>query len=301
MAPVSSNKSTNVRFSVPWVRLAERLAPRWLEARAFALWCRPHKQAGRWGPLLSTARAFRPEVGDAHVAAWEWNLDGPEGTALLVHGWSGNGAQLSSFVGPLVKRGFHVVAVDLPAHGESPGHFATLVLMADALVELSRRLRPRVVIAHSLGGTALTYGLSQGPRPERLALLAPPTQLPPYLAHFSAQVGLSAAMQERLLARVESVIRRPVSELDLLRHAPGLGGVKTLVVHDRADRVAPLASSQALAAAWPGARLVVTEGLSHDRIRRDAAAVAQVVDFVTAEAAPKVKSLAPAALAEAAL
>ena len=295
MAPVSTNKRTNVRLMRVLIQAAEKLAPAWVERQAFARWARPARTAARWGPELKDARAFQVEAGGTSLAAWEWNVGGPRGSALLVHGWSGNASQLGSFVAPLVASGHHVVAVDLPAHGATEGNFATVVLLAHAVAELGRRLRPRVVVAHSLGGTSTSYALTLGLKPERLVLLASPARMPPYLAHFADQVGLSQDMQGRLLRRVERVIGRPVSELDLVLHAPTFGEVRTLVVHDRDDSVVPLASSTELVARWPGARLVVTEGLSHDRIRRDAEVVAQVVAFVSGQAAPLSPTRSPAA------
>jgi pimeloyl-ACP methyl ester carboxylesterase len=265
------------------VAFAERVAPQWLEERAFALWCRPLKTASAWGPLLSTARRFTLEAGDVALTAWEWNVEGPQGTALLVHGWSGNAGQMSSFVSPLVERGFHVVAVDLPAHGESPGNFATLVLLARSLELVGKRLLPRVVIAHSMGGTATTYALTKGLSLERMVLLASPVQLPPYLKHFGEEFGLSEAMQDRLLARIEKVVGLRISELDLRPHVKTLVHVSALVVHDRGDRVVPVAASRELVSAWPGARLIETEGLSHDKVRRDAKVVSSAVAFVSGQ------------------
>ena len=292
MNSADSDKSTNVRVINAAVRLAEKLAPRWVEEKAFALWARPRKTAAKWGEALSQARAFRLEAGDRSIAAWEWNSGGARGTALLVHGWSGNASQLGSFVEPLIAGGYHVLAFDLPAHGANDGDFATLPMLAHTLAEVGHRVRPRVVVAHSLGGTATSYAMTLGLRPERLALLAPPAQLPPYLTHFAQQAGLSVEMQARLLRRVEQVIGRPVAELDLRRHAPGFGDVRTLIVHDRGDVVVPVESSRELVSLWPGARLVVTEGLSHDRIRRDAAVVEQVVHFVTGQRATSAASRA---------
>lgn len=277
------HKRTNVRLINAAVWLAEKLAPRWVEEKAIALWARPQKTSAKWGEALRKARAFRLEASDRSLAAWEWNVGGPRGTALLVHGWSGNASQLSSFIEPLVARGYHVLAFDLPAHGANDGDFVTLPLLAHTLAELGHRVRPRVVVAHSLGATATSYAMTLGLRPERLALLAPPAQVPPYLTHFAQQAGLSVEMQARLLRRVEQLIGRPVAELDLRRHAPGFGDVRALVVHDRGDVVVPVESSRELVSLWPGARLVVTEGLSHDRIRRDAAVVEQVVHFVTGQ------------------
>jgi pimeloyl-ACP methyl ester carboxylesterase len=272
--------STTVRIGI---KLAERLAPGWVEEQAFTLWGRPTRTRAKWGPELATARRFHLEAGQHQLAAWEWNAFGAKGTALLVHGWSGNASQLGSFVLPLVERGWHVVAVDLPAHGETAGRFSTVPLFADVVSSLLHRFKPGVVIAHSLGATGAALAMRHGPPPARFALLAAPAQLPPYLRHFTDLVGLSEAMHGRLLERVERIVKGPVESLDLRRHAPGWGQVAALLVHDVGDVVVPASSSRELRAAWPGAQLVETEGLSHDRIRRDRDVVAKVVSFVTGQ------------------
>jgi pimeloyl-ACP methyl ester carboxylesterase len=53
------------------------------------------------------------------------------------------------------------------------------------------------------------------------------------------------------------------------------------VIHDRDDPEVPLANGEAIAAAWPGARLVTTEGLGHTRIVHDPGVVARGVAFLT--------------------
>jgi pimeloyl-ACP methyl ester carboxylesterase len=54
-----------------------------------------------------------------------------------------------------------------------------------------------------------------------------------------------------------------------------------LVVHDEGDDVVPFADGAALAAAWPGARLVRTTGLGHRAVLRAAGVIDEVVQFVT--------------------
>ena len=44
---------------------------------------------------------------------------GSRPAVALLHGWGGRAAQLTSFVEPLVARGFSVVALDAPGHGSS--------------------------------------------------------------------------------------------------------------------------------------------------------------------------------------
>jgi len=282
MAVVRSENSTTVRALMSLgLGLAERLAPGWVEAQAFEAWGKPRRPKRPVSPRVDGARAFHLDLGDGWVAAWEWNEAGPQGTALLVHGWSGTATHLGRYVAPLVAEGFHVVAVDLPAHGQSPGSFATVVSLARAVAALGRRLRPRVAVAHSLGATATTLALTQGLRLERVVLLAPPVELPPYFTHFATQVGLSPSMQARVLAGIERRVGVSLEQLELCRHAPQLGETQALIVHDRDDAVVPHASGEALARAWPGAQLLETSGLGHDGVRRDASVVETGVAFLT--------------------
>jgi pimeloyl-ACP methyl ester carboxylesterase len=64
-----------------------------------------------------------------------------------------------------------------------------------------------------------------------------------------------------------------------------------LVVHDREDREVPIRHADRLAAAWPNARLVATDGLGHRRILRDAAVIAETVAFASHGVRPPVSDL----------
>jgi hypothetical protein len=55
------------------------------------------------------------------------------------------------------------------------------------------------------------------------------------------------------------------------------------VFHDRDDAEVPWSDGAAIAGAWPGARLVTTDGLGHRRILRDERVVSQAVAFVRGE------------------
>src|SRR5215510_8261823 len=68
--------------------------------------------------VLGKGHAFRVPFAGGHLAAWSWG-DGP--TVFLAHGWGSSAARLTSFVDPLLTRGFSVVAVDGPRHGMSDG------------------------------------------------------------------------------------------------------------------------------------------------------------------------------------
>ena len=56
--------------------------------------------------------------------------------------------------------------------------------------------------------------------------------------------------------------------------------IPVLEVHDEEDHVAPIAQGNALAAAIPGASVVLTRGLGHSGGLRDAATIERVVAFL---------------------
>jgi fermentation-respiration switch protein FrsA (DUF1100 family) len=66
-----------------------------------------------------------------------------------------------------------------------------------------------------------------------------------------------------------------------------------LIVHDRDDDVVPVADGEAIAQAWPGARLVRTDGLGHKLIVRAPAVVTQAVDFIAHAVPPGAAEASP--------
>jgi pimeloyl-ACP methyl ester carboxylesterase len=200
---------------------------------------------------------------------------------LLVHGWGGRASQLAAFAPPLLEAGCSVVAFDGPAHGRSSGSTTNMVELANALREIAVRFHARAAIAHSLGAAALALALHRGLALESVVLVAPPHAPSPFLDGFGSELGLRAETREALRLRIERRVGLRMSDLVVPRLAAGLS-TPALVVHDRADAEVPWSDGAAIAAAWPGARLVVTEGLGHRRILRDrhvvSAAASSVID-----------------------
>jgi pimeloyl-ACP methyl ester carboxylesterase len=296
MASVSENKSTTVRSTVrrrgrrgAWQarlagavsRAAQKLAPRAVGRAAEALFCTPRRSArpAHEARILADATPFTiPFEGD-RLAGWSWGA-GP--TVLLVHGWNGRGAQLGALVEPLVAAGFRVVTFDGPAHGATGGRRATLASFSRAIVAVTCAVGPlHGVVAHSFGGAAATLALAGGVSAERVVLISPFTRIADGVSRFTGALGLGGvALQtfhERLAARAGSVI----AALEPLAVAPRLEA-RALVVHDEEDREVRFGDGAAIAAAWPGAELVATHGLGHQRILRDPEIVKLVVAMLAA-------------------
>ena len=280
--------------------LASAIAPERTGRRAFDLFATPPapRDLDGFGERVARARALletgrREDLPFAGEAIATWTFEPPDRagdappapTVVLVHGWTSRAAFMAAFVGPLVASGHRVVAVDLPAHGESGGRHLHLGIAVDALLAVHARTGPwRGIVAHSFGGavaTALADGTVGGRPPvalERLALLAAPESVPAIFAGFGRTVGLGARAQAAMDARVDEIAGRPLGDF---RGAAMLGRLRlpTLVVHAPDDREVDFDEALALAAAGDFVRLERVEGAGHRRILYDPRAVDAVAAF----------------------
>src|SRR6266700_4605099 len=279
MGKKPTNKSTNGRLVLTRAGLQalSALAPPIAERLAMDLFYRPQRR--REEPQVPGVACHRWQLRAraGWLTAWHYGA-GP--TVLLVPGWSGAAAQWSRFLGPLVRAGYNAVALDLPAHGFSDGTRTNLQEFIDSVIDAAARLQPvHAVLAHSLGATATTLALARGLRAERAVLIAPPSRDVPGFVHaFARRVGLAPARERGLVARM----RRKFGDLeqfDALRAASALT-TPALVIHDVDDGQVPFAQGEALARAWPGARLRAFQGLGHNRPLKDADVVREALAFI---------------------
>ena len=282
-----ANKSTNVRteMTLAGVRLLARglgtvspaLAARWAEGLFFTP--QRHRPGATARAVLARGRPRTLEVCGERLALWSWG-EGPR--VMLVHGWSGSAGQLTAFVPPLVEAGFSVVAFDGPAHGQSTGRRTNLPTFARAVEAVAHATGgPVALIAHSMGASASAAALRDGLDVKRAVLIAPPSDPRTVLREYGDFLHLPPAALADMIRRFEARLGRPLSDYDVPAFAPALAHVQAQVVHDRGDREVPFRAGEAIARAWPGAQLVPTEGLGHNRILYTPAVVQRAVNFVT--------------------
>ncbi|HEY5553551.1 MAG TPA: alpha/beta fold hydrolase [Cellulomonas sp.] len=262
------------------------VAPSVAAAKALDLWCTLPANAGR-------RKDFRPGPGEVgrvrvpgggEVALESWGA-GP--VVYLVHGWGGWRGQLGAFVAPLVAAGYRVVGFDAPGHGDSDpgvlgaGRGNAMEFMA-ALEAVAGEVGPAEgVIAHSMGCTTASMVVRSSLPTQRLVLVAPNHDFVGITKDFAQLLGFTERTRSRLQQDMEDFCERPIRDFDL---APlGADGTMppTLVVHDRRDKETPYQVGADLAAAWPNATLVSTDGLGHQRILTDAGTIALAVGHIT--------------------
>ena len=273
--------STNVRFAASHLLFPE-LAGAWAE-RMFLTPPRARNAAASALDLIDARSSFLEHKG-RHIAMWTWGTRSKEAPAvLLAHGWGGNAAQMRAFAFPLLQAGYRVIAYDQPAHGVSDGKLTGLPDFADVLGAVAGYHGGiEAVIAHSLGGAAAALSLSWGRVAfNKIVLISPPSDLVGYSRRFARWYWMPEAVREAMQNAIEERYGVRWEDLEVRRVAPRLGA-RALVIHDRDDRMMPWIHGAKVAESWPGAQLMLTDGLGHGRILRDEGVTRAAADFLTA-------------------
>lgn len=209
-------------------------------------------------------------------------------TAHLVHGWGGWWQQLGAYVEPLLAAGYRVVAHDAMSHGGSPaGRYgprsATIPEMAGAFAAVVWQQGPAdLVVAHSIGAMVAMQARALGHPAGAYVFLAPAVDVEVMFPWFQHVLGVGDRTIPRLRSRVEAHVGMTIGDFSLVAAAHRLeepSATPLLVVHSRDDSDNPAQGAVDLAQAWPGAQLVLTDGLGHRRILWDPSTVARVADF----------------------
>nr|MEE4269995.1 alpha/beta hydrolase [Candidatus Krumholzibacteria bacterium] len=275
-----ASKSTIVRTIQTLAPMASVLAPplagRWLAT----LFCTPQKRPIPPRELeWLEGSTFSLVTYDEKISlpVWSWGT-GP--TVMLVHGWSGRGAQLAVMAEPLVKAGFRVVTFDLPAHGQAGGKLAALPMFARAVRLVSEQTGPvHGVISHSLGTAGVTMAMFEGLLIERALYLAPPENLPLYLQQAGAYLGFRPGIATHAQKHLEKLYGIPFDQMRAPVYGPQMTA-NLLVVHDDTDKEVDLSEGHQLVRHWPGSRLIVTHGHGHHRLVRRPETVELAVEFM---------------------
>ena len=260
--------------------VAPGVAARWAEG----LFCRPPRQEPRPSEeaFLRTGTAFPVPFDDGALSAWSWG-SGP--VVVLVHGWGSRAGRWATLAPALLDRGFRVVTYDAPAHGRSPGRLASLPAFARALESVAAACGPvHGLVGHSLGGAAITLALGGGLHASRAVLIASPADPETFAERFAEVLAIPDPVRATMQRNLEVRLRMNWKDLYLPAVAARLR-VPALVIHDRDDPDVRARDAEAMASAWPGAQLLVTEGLGHRAIIRAPAVVSAAAAFLSDDSA----------------
>lgn len=214
--------------------------------------------------------------GERERQAWSIG-SGP--LVVLVHGWGGIGAQMAPLAAALAAAGFRCVLFDALGHGQSADGKIGFDTFGDDTAQICALLGevPHALIGHSAGALGMMaaryrHGLSAA----HYVCLAMP--IFPYvpLETLKAKYGFA---DQHLLAL------QPILSAQFSRTWAGLqaGTIfaedpqgQLILIYDRADDRVRHGDADRIAALWPGAKVIKTDNLGHNRILRSPEVIAAI-------------------------
>ena len=202
---------------------------------------------------------------------------------LIVHGFESASANFDQYIGGLLKKGYEVLAFDAPAHGESGGKRITLPLYIETIRAVNERYGPvRSFMGHSFGGLALCMFLESLPAdPDvKLVLVAPATAAVKAIDSFFQMLQINPELRPEFDRLILEMSGYPPSHFSI-RRAMAQIRADTLWVQDEDDHITPLADALSIKEDHhPNLRFIISRGLGHRKIYRDADIIRQIVDFL---------------------
>ena len=200
---------------------------------------------------------------------------------LLVHGWESRATQMYGIAKSLLKQGFEVVAVDMPAHGHSSGTTSNPRVFTQTIQLAQQQLGDfEAIIGHSMGAGATAFAVGQGVSPQKIVLISGPSSIENALRRFAGFIGLNKKGVNRFVQFVSNFVGGTLEELDsalLLKKS----NISALLIHDEQDMEVPASESKRLAQSLKNSELYLSHGLGHRKILKSEAVLQKITEFIT--------------------
>lgn len=232
--------------------------------KAYLLFCTPRK--GNVKPaeenFLNPAKREVLEVCGQHIQTYHWPGKGK--SILLVHGWESNSFRWKPLIEKLQSEQYNIFSLDAPAQGNSSGEIIQIPLYADCLQEVIERYRPEVLIGHSLGAMTCVYEqyckVNQGIK--QMVLLGSPSELHFLIDDFQRLLQLKPKFMKGFENFFKVKLGYTFDEFSIAEFAKELPQ-KGLMIHDKYDKIAPYAASEAIHQNWKNSILYTAEDAGH--------------------------------------
>jgi esterase/lipase len=252
---------------------------------AFQLFCTPQfkKKFDKPPAIFEKATALSFESDGYRIKGFHWNKGGDK-RILIVHGFESQSFNFESYIAPLLKKNYEVIACDAPAHGNSSGQTVNVLLYRNMIVKINQLYgRLDGIIAHSFGCLATTLAAEVMPKGnyDKLVLIAPATETSSAIQSFFKALKIPASVLPAFEDYVLQLAQNPVSWYSIKRVLPLLRA-NVLWFHDEEDDVCPCADAKKVQALQlPNVEFVFTQGLGHRKIYRDSQVRKRIFDFLT--------------------
>ncbi|MEO6668329.1 MAG: alpha/beta hydrolase [Ferruginibacter sp.] len=250
---------------------------------AFRLFCTPILKSVKPGQVFKDAEPLEFTLEGKLIKGFRCHHPSQH-KILLLHGFSSNCHNFDNYVNILAHKGYEILAFDAPAHGASEGRTVNALDYSKMIKKIIELYGPiQGFIAHSFGGLAICLALEEIPHDEntKLVLIAPATETTTAIESAFKIIGIKS---ERLKRSLEQVILETSGKEPAwfsIRRAINNIRASVLWFHDEDDDVTPISDALKVKADnHPNIKFIISKGLGHRKIYRDAEVKKEIVAFL---------------------
>ena len=221
---------------------------------------------------------FRFKDFDIQLYTWK----GGDKKILLIHGWEGQAGNFSDLIEQLLVNGYTVYSFDGPSHGFSSKGKTSLFEFTELVGILIRKFQVRELISHSFGGVATTYALYTNSDLEidKYVLLTTPDKFTERINDVSEMVGINNNVKNKLIKRLENEINMDITNLNVSEFVKSINVKKSIIIHDKNDRVIPIARSINVHNNWKASEFKEINGTGHFKILKTKEVIDSVISYL---------------------
>ena len=232
--------------------------------------------------IFSEAEKLEFALENISIYGYRWNK-GASKRALIIHGFESSIVNFEQYIGPLVRKGYEVLAFDAPAHGRSGGRTISAPLFTKMITTIYETYGPIYsFIAHSFGGLALSLALEKIHHNAnyKVVLIAPATETKTAIDQFFDLLELKNTVRKEFDKLIAKLGGYPAEWYSVHRAVKNIKA-QVLWLHDEDDLQTPIDDALKVKEEnLPNVTFIITKGLGHRRIYRDHKVMQQILDFL---------------------
>ena len=280
---MSLAKRLAVRYIRTKLALLEKISKRKAAEKAFEIFTTPPTRVKKdLPPLFKKAESLQFTFRGTRICGYRWNAS-KEKKVLILHGFESSAVNFEKYIQPLIKKGYEVLAFDAPAHGRSGGKIINAVDYKNFIHHILDAYGPVTnFITHSFGGLALSLALEEAPHDEswKVVFIAPATESERAMKNFFHVVKPDEEVKKEFKQLVEEANGKPLAWYSVARASANIKA-QVLFLQDKLDMQTPYADVEPIIQkAYPNFRFVISEGLGHRRIYKDASTLKTIMEFL---------------------
>lgn len=182
---------------------------------------------------------------------------------LLAHGFNSNASRWRILVN-LLKKDYQVIALDIPAHGNSDWKRVNGLLYAQVIELVMQHFKPQIIVGHSFAGIAFSYYFSKMKfiPVEKMVLMGVPNELTDVTNVFFQAINANKKVQAAYYKAFQEKFGYEAKYFtlsNLLKEVP----YPTLIIHDKNDDIASFEGAKMIHQSLSNASFFPTKQLGH--------------------------------------